>query len=56
MAPRDLGAYELFPTGDAPVNSLPGPYSVHANIDDPRYGVFFGNYKRRFRLDFDVLF
>ncbi|HKQ06781.1 MAG TPA: TonB-dependent receptor [Blastocatellia bacterium] len=32
------------------------PYSVHGNIDDPRYGVFFGNYKRRFRLDFDVLF
>ena len=32
------------------------PYSVHANIDDPQYGVFFGNYRRRFRLDFDVLF
>jgi hypothetical protein len=32
------------------------PYSIHANIDDPQYGVFFGNYKRRFRLDFDVLF
>jgi hypothetical protein len=32
------------------------PYSVHSNIDDPQYGVFFGNYKRRFRLDFDVLF
>jgi hypothetical protein len=32
------------------------PYSVRANIDDPQFGVFFGNYKRRFRLDFDVLF
>ena len=32
------------------------PYSIHANVDDPQYGVFFGNYKRRFRLDFDVLF
>jgi hypothetical protein len=32
------------------------PYSVHANTDDPQFGVFFGNYKRRFRLDFDVLF
>jgi hypothetical protein len=32
------------------------PYSIHANLDDPQYGVFFGNYKRRFRLDFDVLF
>jgi Carboxypeptidase regulatory-like domain len=32
------------------------PYSIHANIDDPQFGVFFGNYRRRFRLDFDVLF
>jgi hypothetical protein len=32
------------------------PYSIHANIADPQYGVFFGNYRRRFRLDFDVLF
>ena len=32
------------------------PYSIHSNIADPRFGVFFGNYKRRFRLDFDVLF
>ena len=32
------------------------PYSVHANLDDPQYGVFFGSYRRRFRLDFDVLF
>ncbi|HXG91998.1 MAG TPA: carboxypeptidase regulatory-like domain-containing protein [Blastocatellia bacterium] len=32
------------------------PYSVHANIDDPQHGVFFGTYRRRFRLDFDVLF
>lgn len=32
------------------------PLSVHSNIADPQYGVFFGNHKRRFRLDFDVLF
>jgi hypothetical protein len=32
------------------------PITVHSNIDDPQYGLFFGNYKRRFRLDFDVLF
>lgn len=32
------------------------PLSVHSNIDDPRYGVFFGSHQRRFRLDFDVLF
>jgi hypothetical protein len=32
------------------------PLQVHANIGDPDYGVFFGNHKRRFRLDFDVIF
>jgi hypothetical protein len=32
------------------------PLAVHANIDDPVYGVFFGNYHRRYRFDFDVLF
>jgi hypothetical protein len=30
--------------------------SVHANTGDPQYGVFFGNYKVRYRADFDVLF
>ena len=29
---------------------------VHSNIADPQSGVFFGNYKRRFRADFDVIF
>jgi hypothetical protein len=29
---------------------------VHANLSDPLHGVFFGNYARRFRGDFDVLF
>jgi hypothetical protein len=29
---------------------------VHANIPDPEVGGFFGNYQRRFRLDFDVIF
>jgi hypothetical protein len=32
------------------------PLQVHANTADPDYGVFFGNHKRRFRLDFDVIF
>ncbi|MBI3649599.1 MAG: TonB-dependent receptor [Acidobacteria bacterium] len=32
------------------------PLTVHSNIADPQFGLFFGNYKRRFRLDFDVLF
>jgi len=30
--------------------------AVHNNIDDPQYGVFFGNYHRRYRFDFEVLF
>jgi hypothetical protein len=29
---------------------------VHRNTADPEYGAFFGNYNRRFRLDFDVIF
>ncbi|PWU07823.1 MAG: hypothetical protein C5B51_09195 [Terriglobia bacterium] len=30
--------------------------SVHANTADPQYGIFFGNYRFRYRADFDVLF
>ena len=30
--------------------------AVHANVADPQYGVFFGNYHRRYRFDFEVLF
>jgi hypothetical protein len=30
--------------------------AVHNNTADPQYGVFFGNYHRRYRFDFDVLF
>jgi hypothetical protein len=30
--------------------------AVHANVADPQYGVFFGNYPRRYRGDFEVLF
>jgi hypothetical protein len=29
---------------------------VHANSDDPQYGVFFGNYHRRYRGDFEIVF
>ena len=32
------------------------PISVHSNIDDRQYGVFFGQYRRRFTADFDVIF
>jgi carboxypeptidase family protein len=30
--------------------------AIHSNTGDPQFGNFFGNYPRRFRLDFDVLF
>jgi hypothetical protein len=29
---------------------------IHSNIADPQYGQFFGNYNRRLRVDFDVVF
>lgn len=32
------------------------PPSIHNNIADPQYGLFFGQNSRRIRLDFDVLF
>jgi len=32
------------------------PVSVHDNTGDPAYGVFFGEYRRRYTADFDVLF
>jgi Carboxypeptidase regulatory-like domain len=30
--------------------------AVHNNIADPQYETFFGNYHRRYRFDFEVLF
>lgn len=30
--------------------------AVHSNVVDPFSGTFFGNYPRRFRADFDVIF
>ncbi|MEP6716849.1 MAG: carboxypeptidase regulatory-like domain-containing protein [Terriglobia bacterium] len=30
--------------------------AIHNNIADPRYGEFFGNYHRRYRFDFDIIF
>jgi carboxypeptidase family protein len=32
------------------------PLDVHANTADPQFGTFFGHYKRRYRLDFEMLF
>jgi hypothetical protein len=32
------------------------PLDVHANTADPQFGTFFGHYKRRYRLDFELLF
>ena len=30
--------------------------AIHNNIADPQYGVYFGNYHRRYRFDFEVIF
>lgn len=30
--------------------------AIHNNTADPQYGVFFGNYHRRYRFDFEVVF
>jgi hypothetical protein len=32
------------------------PSSVHANVVDPQFGLFFGQNQRRFRVDFDLVF
>ncbi len=32
------------------------PSTVHANVADPQFGLFFGENKRRFRVDFDLIF
>lgn len=32
------------------------PLDVHRNNADPQHGLFFGNFRRFFRLDFDVIF
>jgi hypothetical protein len=32
------------------------PTSIHANVVDPQFGLFFGQNKRRFRVDFDLIF
>jgi Carboxypeptidase regulatory-like domain/TonB-dependent Receptor Plug Domain len=32
------------------------PLAVHSNIADPQFGAFFGNHRRRFLVDFDVIF
>jgi hypothetical protein len=32
------------------------PLEVHSNTADPQYGRFFGNYPRRFLVDFDFLY
>ncbi len=30
--------------------------AVHSNVADPQFGLFFGQNKRRFRVDFDLIF
>jgi hypothetical protein len=35
---------------------IPAFLAAQANIANPAFGVFFGDYPRRFRADFDVIF
>ena len=30
--------------------------AIHSNVADPQFGIFFGNYHRRYRFDFDFIF
>ena len=30
--------------------------AIHNNVADPQYGVFFGNYHRHYRFDFDIVY
>ncbi len=30
--------------------------ALHSNVADPAYGIFFGNYHRHYRFDFEVIF
>ena len=32
------------------------PLQVHSNLADPQYGQYFGNYTRKYLMDFDFLF
>jgi hypothetical protein len=32
------------------------PSAVRANVADPQFGLFFGENRRRFRVDFDLVF
>jgi Carboxypeptidase regulatory-like domain len=32
------------------------PLEVHTNLADPQFGTFFGNYNRKFTVDFDFLY
>jgi hypothetical protein len=32
------------------------PIAIRSNIADSQYGIFFGDYKRRFTADFDIIF
>ena len=32
------------------------PVSVRGNVADPAYGIYFGEYRRRYTADFDVIF
>jgi len=52
---REVHAVRLTMTVQNLTNHF-NPLQVHSNTGDPQYGQFFGNYYRKYLLDFDFLF
>ena len=52
---REVHAVRLTGTVQNITNHF-NPLQVHSNTADPLYGQFFGNYTRKYLLDFDFLF
>jgi len=44
------------PTHPVTLTNHCNPLQVHSNTADPQYGRFFGNYTRKYLLDFDFPF
>ncbi|HWS97013.1 MAG TPA: hypothetical protein VN620_11145, partial [Candidatus Methylomirabilis sp.] len=52
---REVHAVRLTMTVQNITNHF-NPLQVHSNTSDPQYGQYFGNYTRKYLLDFDFLF
>ena len=51
---RDKHVIRLSVTGSNLTNRF-NPVALHNNALDPRFGIFFGNNKRRYRFDFEIV-